>query len=49
LRPGEVFYLRKPDSVRVMIGDIPVFEAQVGRTGAAKAVRVERSISPPKN
>ncbi|MEN9775140.1 MAG: Flagellar motor switch protein FliM [Pseudomonadota bacterium] len=47
LRPGEVFFLRKPESVRVMIGDIPVFEAQVGRTGAAKAIRIDQSISTP--
>jgi flagellar motor switch protein FliM len=47
LRPGEVFYLRKPESVRVMIGDIPVFDAQVGRTGAAKAIRIDQSISTP--
>jgi flagellar motor switch protein FliM len=49
LKPGEVFFLRKPESVRVMIGDIPVFEAQVGRTGAAKAIRIERPITPPKS
>jgi len=48
LRPGEVFFFRKPESVRVMIGDIPVFEAQVGRTGASKAIRIDRSISSPK-
>jgi len=47
LRPGEVFFLRKPESVRVMIGDIPVFDAQVGRTGAAKAIRIDQSISTP--
>ena len=43
--PGEVFFFRKPESVRVMIGDIPVFEAQVARTGAAKAIRIERPIT----
>ena len=49
LKPGEVFFLRKPEHVRVMIGEIPVFEAQVGRTGASKAIRIERSISAPKD
>lgn len=47
LRPGEVFFLRKPENVRVMIEGIPVFEAQVGRTGAAKAIRIEKSITSP--
>jgi len=49
LKPGEVFFLRKPESVRVMIGEIPVFDAQVGRTGASKAIRIERAISAVKN
>jgi flagellar motor switch protein FliM len=49
LRAGEVFFLRKPEHVRVMIDDIPVFEAQVGRSGVAKAIRIERSPNLPKN
>jgi flagellar motor switch protein FliM len=49
LRPGEVFFFRKPEHVRVLIGDIPLFEAQIGRTGASKAIRIDRSVAPPKD
>lgn len=48
LRQGDVLYLRKPDHVRVLINEIPAFEAQVGRAGPAKAIRIERSITPAK-
>jgi len=46
LRQGDVLYLRKPDNVRVLINDIPAYEAQVGRAGPSKAIRVERTIKP---
>lgn len=49
LRPGEVFFLRKPEHVRVLIGDIPLFEAQVGRAGTSKAIRIDRSIALTKS
>lgn len=46
LRQGDVLYLRKPDHVRVLINDIPAYEAQVGRAGPSKAIRIERTIKP---
>jgi flagellar motor switch protein FliM len=46
LREGDVLYLRKPDHVRVLINEIPAYEAQVGRAGPAKAIRIERTIKP---
>ena len=46
LRQGDVLYLRKPDHVRVLINEIPAYEAQVGRAGPAKAIRIERTIKP---
>jgi flagellar motor switch protein FliM len=46
LREGDILFMRKPEHVRVVINDIPVFEAQVGKAGPAKAVRIERSITP---
>ncbi len=48
LRQGDVLYLRKPDHVRVLINEIPAYEAQVGRAGPAKAIRIERTITPEK-
>jgi len=48
LRQGDVLYLRKPDHVRVLINDIPAYEAQVGRAGPSKAIRIERTIKPEK-
>lgn len=46
LRQGDVLYLRKPDHVRVLINEIPAYEAQVGRAGPSKAIRIERTIKP---
>jgi len=48
LRQGDVLYLRKPDHVRVLINEIPAYEAQVGRAGPSKAIRIERTIKPEK-
>jgi len=46
LRQGDVLYLRKPEHVRVLIDDIPAYEAQVGRAGPSKAIRIDRTIKP---
>ncbi|MBM3406254.1 MAG: flagellar motor switch protein FliM [Betaproteobacteria bacterium] len=46
LRQGDVLYLRKPEHVRVLINDIPAYEAQVGRAGPSKAIRIDRTIKP---
>lgn len=46
LRQGDVLYLRKPEHVRVLINEIPAYEAQVGRAGPSKAIRIDRSIKP---
>ncbi len=46
LRQGDVLYLRKPDHVRVLINEIPAYEAQVGRAGPSKAIRIDRTIKP---
>jgi len=46
LREGDVLYLRKPEHVRVLINDIPAYEAQVGRAGPSKAIRIDRTIKP---
>jgi flagellar motor switch protein FliM len=46
LKQGDVLYLRKPENVRVLINELPAYEAQVGRAGPAKAIRIERAIKP---
>jgi len=46
LRQGDVLYLRKPEHVRVLINEIPAYEAQVGRAGPSKAIRIDRTIKP---
>lgn len=46
LREGDILFMRKPEHVRVIINEIPVFEAQVGKAGPAKAIRIDKSINP---
>jgi flagellar motor switch protein FliM len=45
-KAGDVIYFRKPDLARVLINEMPVFEAEVGKTGPNVGIRMQRSIMP---
>jgi flagellar motor switch protein FliM len=45
-KPGDVIYFRKPDLARVLINEMPIFEAEVGKTGPNVGIRMQRSIMP---
>ena len=46
LAEGDVLYFKKPELARVVINDVPAFEAQVGVAGVDMAIRIEKLIDP---
>jgi len=46
LAKGDVLYFKKPDLARVVINDVPAFDAEVGVAGVDMAIRIEKLIDP---
>ena len=46
LAPGDVLYFKKPEFARVMINEVPAFEAQIGTSGSDMAICIEKLIDP---
>jgi len=46
LAKGDVLYFKKPDLARVVINDVPAFDAQVGVAGVDMAILIEKLIDP---
>ena len=44
MQPGEVLDLRKFDMARVLVDDIPLFEAEVGTANGYAAARLLQSV-----
>jgi len=46
LAKDDVLYFKKPELARVVINDVPAFDAQVGIAGVDMAIRIEKLIDP---
>jgi len=46
LAAGDLLYFKKPEFSRVVINEVPSFEAQVGVSGTEMAIRIEKLIDP---
>lgn len=46
LEEGQVLFFRKPDFARLIINDVPVYEAAVGKHGTNVGIRIENPIKP---
>ena len=44
LKPGDILDMRKHDSARILVGDIPLFEAEIGNANGYAAARLVRSV-----
>ena len=44
LKPGDILDMRKHDLARVLVGDIPLFEAEIGNANGYAAARLVRSV-----
>jgi hypothetical protein len=46
MKPGDIFYFKKPELASFQPNGIPAFEVHVGTLGGQTAVQVERAVSP---
>ena len=44
LKPGDILDMRKHDLARILVGDIPLFEAEIGNANGYAAARLVRSV-----
>ena len=46
LAAGDLLYFKKPEFARIVINEVPAFEAQVGVSGSEMAICIEKLIDP---
>jgi len=46
MKPGDIFYFKKPELARLSINDVPAFDVQIGALGTQTAVQIERAVIP---
>jgi flagellar motor switch protein FliM len=46
MKPGDIFYFKKPELASFQPNGIPAFEVHVGTLGGQTAVQIERAVSP---
>ena len=49
LKMGDVLYFRRPEYARVLVNEIPCFDAVVGAAGPQAAIQIQRHVIPEEN
>lgn len=46
IKPGDILFFRKPEYARALIRETPVFDVEVGTSGAQVAFRIVKAVKP---